>query len=46
MLKKRGKTWWTHHTQPDGERVRRSLKTTDKSAAAILERELIHKAEY
>lgn len=29
----RGKTWWGSYTTPSGERIRTSLKTTDKKEA-------------
>jgi integrase len=32
-LKKRGKTWWVDFTTPNGERIRRSTKTTIKRQA-------------
>ncbi len=45
MVKKRGKTYYAvFHDPASGTRVRRSLRCTDKSAAEILEGELIRRA--
>ena len=45
MVKKRGKTYYAvYHDPAMGKRVRRSLKCADKSAAEILEGELVRRA--
>lgn len=43
-LYKRDKTWWIRFTTPDGQRIRRSARTTDREQAERFHDEL--KAEY
>lgn len=44
MIKLRGKTWWADFYRADGTRVRKSLGTTDKKQAQILEAKLVSEA--
>ena len=44
-MNQRGKIWWSDFRRSDGERIRRTLKTSDKTEATIRERAMMAEEE-